>query len=466
MLSSALPTQAEEYILRAKNLDWEEALALPGVYGSSAAILLNQESGTTIKKLPKAVSKHPLTSEFYLTRPDATKPNAPATVTARIGVFFDESKGTGQGYDRMVADLNRNGDLTDDPVFEKLSHQPKSLPKEYEYAAFGPMEMPSAMTIGPWRPRVFTELYLYNRSALTNKPSNKAEAQFVYVGSARMRPANCLVTAAELEGTRYVLGFLDANCNFRIGEQSGLRKYERTGADPYYYLDRSGDVMLVDRDGSGSIEGRAFIPEAEPLSSVVYLGGKPYSVKLADDVSKVELTPYTGALGKVTFQKTTTQLTLAREIGSNKWELVSPDLKGGTAKVPAGNYRVARYQAAAEANGEWVCVESTDMAAKTRVVSADSTLALEFGPPFKLNLTAENRQVDSRETAGLSGALSRMLGKREETATELRLGVTLTGAGGERYSSYLTSAKDQLPPPTFEIADAGKTVANGKFEYG
>ena len=35
-----------------------------------------------------------------------------------LTVVFDESRGTGKGYDRMYVDLNFNGDLTDDPAIK------------------------------------------------------------------------------------------------------------------------------------------------------------------------------------------------------------------------------------------------------------------------------------------------------------------------------------------------------------
>jgi hypothetical protein len=38
--------------------------------------------------------------------------------TKILSLVFDESKGTGEGYDRIYADLNFNGDLTDDRVIE------------------------------------------------------------------------------------------------------------------------------------------------------------------------------------------------------------------------------------------------------------------------------------------------------------------------------------------------------------
>jgi hypothetical protein len=44
----------------------------------------------------------------------------------KLGVAFrlDEPQGKGKGYDRLILDLNRNGDLTDDPVWKAEAHRP------------------------------------------------------------------------------------------------------------------------------------------------------------------------------------------------------------------------------------------------------------------------------------------------------------------------------------------------------
>ena len=49
---------------------------------------------------------------------------------------LDESKGNGQGYDRLIVDVNRNGDLTDDPVVSTVPQPevPRPSPRQQAIA--------------------------------------------------------------------------------------------------------------------------------------------------------------------------------------------------------------------------------------------------------------------------------------------------------------------------------------------
>jgi hypothetical protein len=64
-------------------------------------------------------------------------------------VFRIEQSKEGKGYDRLLIDLNQNGDLTDDPVIEgQVQTEPdKSLPK-WQLTVFWPIPVSAERMIG------------------------------------------------------------------------------------------------------------------------------------------------------------------------------------------------------------------------------------------------------------------------------------------------------------------------------
>ena len=88
---------ATDYPLTFKTLDAQQALSFPS--GSSTYTMLQTSKPAGIVKAPPAVSQHPLYGQI-------------AAGSEQLLFRMDESKGTGQGYDRLIVDVNRNGDLT------------------------------------------------------------------------------------------------------------------------------------------------------------------------------------------------------------------------------------------------------------------------------------------------------------------------------------------------------------------
>lgn len=446
-----------EFKLAPKDLDYEEARSIPGVSGGGSLVLMEKSTlnKPPIKKAPKGVSIYPLRGVCGPSGPSGPSGNG-------LCFWLDESQGTRTAYDRLVLDLNGNGDLTDDRVLEKLPIKaPAGMRPEYEFAVFGPVDV-LARAVGPWRPRVFAEVILYNKQAITNRSENSQG----YAGVIRMRPANYLTAAVEWNGERQVLGIIDGNGNFRLGDAASVMPYESGGTTNYYLS--NADVLLVDRNGSAQIEPQAFIPEAEPFSGIFYMGGKPCQIKLAKDYSSLNLEPCTNALGRINVPLETTQVVLARQLPSGTLEVLTPEIRAGALQVPSGNYRLANFQIGGlSANGTWVRLESSTLADKLFRVEAGKSVTLPYGPPFKMDLSASKNTVSIRANPGVGGAMTRLLGKGPEQALELRLGVSVFGKEGERYNGFEASGKEELPPPTFTITDAaGTKVESGKFEYG
>lgn len=100
-LTPAVSLLATEFPLTLKLMTAQEARSCPGNAGGYARLEVKKPDSA--KAEPKAASGHPLYGQLWAGR----KP-----MLFRV----DESQGEGKGYDRLVLDLNRNGDLTDGPV--------------------------------------------------------------------------------------------------------------------------------------------------------------------------------------------------------------------------------------------------------------------------------------------------------------------------------------------------------------
>ena len=130
-----------EFPLEFKRLSRSEAQACPGGYGMSGPIQKSLRS--QVKSEPKPASAYALYG----------------MVSARDGgrmVFrLDESKGDRRGYDQLIVDWNRNGDLKDDQVLNKNDEKNDRPSSNNDRAIFGPVEAPndrsvSLLTPGLW----------------------------------------------------------------------------------------------------------------------------------------------------------------------------------------------------------------------------------------------------------------------------------------------------------------------------
>ncbi len=138
---------AKDFPLEFKTLTAPEAMSFPGGVGSYGMIQPARPAG--IAKEPPAVSKHPLYGQL--------------SVQNRLMLFrIDESKGDGQGYDRLLVDMNQNGDLTDDAAAPRVEQGgPTPASQQPVIALFGPIPAPDSKMIGAWRPIYFAQMYLY-----------------------------------------------------------------------------------------------------------------------------------------------------------------------------------------------------------------------------------------------------------------------------------------------------------------
>ena len=100
-MAAVVAASGEDFPLTFRTIPAKDVMAFPGGFGAYGQLRLVKPA--RLKKEPKAVSRHPLYGECR------------ETSTGAGFVFrLDESKGDGKGYDRLIVDMNQNGDLTDD----------------------------------------------------------------------------------------------------------------------------------------------------------------------------------------------------------------------------------------------------------------------------------------------------------------------------------------------------------------
>jgi hypothetical protein len=452
---TALAARAAQFPLQVRDLDVNDAMTLPGghgAYGSLSALRPAQAN-----QLPATKSKYPLFST--LVRQDGAR-----RVTDGGMVFmFDESQGTGKGYDRLVVDLNGNGDLTDDPVWERIGDGAGEMNQHYERQRFGPVPMPETAQVGAWRPRFYVEVFVFNREILQHGQGE----MLGHIGQMRVRSGNLLMAEVEVNDVKQRLGLVDGNLNFRIGDPATTTEFTRSpGGRTTWYLMPS-DYLLRDLDGSGSFRSQPGQEMAEPLSSLAFFGGKPFSLSLAKDLEWIRFEPYPGATGQLDLGSDVAWVLVGRQMAEGSWEALSPALENGKTILPAGTYRVSNL-AIQSRDSRKVRLTSYDVPLKPLEVVAGQTFKAEVGTPIRLDVTAQKRAARPGESLGVMGAIRNMFGGRGRGPEDaiLEIGVSVFGRADEAYSGFSAAGEGRLPPPRFEILAEGKAVASGDFEYG
>jgi len=443
---------AKEFPLTYKALTLEEAMALPGGYGAFGSLSTRKPPG--LKREPEAISERALYGELGRGRNER-------------GFLFraDESGGTGKGYDRLVLDLNQNGDLTDDPVL-KAAESPtsrKAGPTTRELSRYGPIEAPAANMVGAWRPVYFAELNYVRRDTardLSRLPST-------YLGQMRLRAGYYLETTVELDNLKQKIGVVDGNANLRLGDEPKAMTYKRDSEQNWYFV--PADAFLRDTDGSGKFENRPHDPESSPFGKIVYLGATPYRVTLLENYTSLRVEPWSDALAELSVQPNGNQVRevlLAWERKPDDWALIKAGVASGRAKVPPGNIRLTGCVVEGNANdGEplVLCGFYRKMD-KTIVARAGQKTTLNCGAPFEARLTAEKqRRSESVLLLGEEKSPSTASG------TVLLIQAEIIGAGGETVATFAKGRKleDEPAQPRFIVRDRdGKQVGSGKLEYG
>jgi hypothetical protein len=448
------PAWAIEFPLEFRTLTAQESMNLAGGYGISGRLESVKPAG--LVKEPPAVSKLPLYGNLG---------------RSTNGFLFrlDESQGNGKGYDRLIVDLNRNGDLTDDAAVSPAP-QPESAGKRAadapEIAWFGPIPAPESSSIGGHRPVYYARMYHFKRPLGSSSDKNP------YRGNLRLRAGWLLQTTVELRGTRRKIALVDGDSNLRLGDCSA--PVLNTSSKEWYF--QGGDYFLDDLDGTGRFERSVTNDNSIPFGPILYFGAVPWKVALAAAGKSLKFEAWTNPLAELALQPHGEQvnaLSLAWEASPGNWQLLSPGIEKGNARVPPGNYRLISCQLkVTTASNEVLLVGGVKYSLGDPLkVDVGAPIPFKCGAPLEMQVKCEASGTGAGPASSASDSFwSRLTGHIFDSPSEQRLiQAWVVGAGEERYQDFTILGKQKLrqpESPTFTITCAGKEVASGKLEYG
>lgn len=449
-LAGGLCARGVDCQLEFKRMTPQEARNCPGGYGAHGQI--EDPKPKDLRKEPPATSSQPLYGRFYGDQ-------------MRMVFRLDESKGTGKGYDRLLLDLNHNGDLSDDPVVSRDESAPMSSTSSQERAFFGPSEL-SAVSAGAWHPIICGEMSIYNKQQIGKSTGGGSS----YLGSMRLFAGWYLETTIDLDGAKQKIAIRDGDCNLRLGDQArGSKVYRRAGDEGSWYLSGRDYVLRDWEEGGKAGAWRT----SQMLSKWFYVGGKPYLMALSDDLKVLQLQPYSGPTGEIALKTGICDLVLGKEVTTNEWEALTPEIRDDKGIVPPGNYRVASLGLSKKADdGSVYRVASTEAGETITKVEAGKTVKLQHGAPLDIQVVAKKTTARDENGRSAMGIARSLFGSLLGEPVILQMNVTLVGAGGEGYTSYQKTlpnsrSSDRLAPPWFRAFDAaGKQIASGSFEFG
>ncbi|MGA2660196.1 MAG: hypothetical protein ABSH34_22075 [Verrucomicrobiota bacterium] len=442
MAAAALSAPAEEFPLEFKTLKPEEVQTFPGAFFTVGRLKSVKPKG--LKSEPKTACRQP----FYGVLDEGS---------SNSFIFRVEESEDGSGYDRLLIDLNQNGDLTDDPVvqgtFKSVTNL--SLPNS-QFTTFWPIPVAPQRMIGSWRPVYLGELRVDTRDA--------GKGEDVYIELLRVYAAWYLETTVQLDGFKRRVAVFDTAAQMRLGNEWKLNA--RAG----WYFD-PGDSFLQDLDGSGRFERH---PEGGGISAfgpLQYFGPRPYKVSLAPDRRSLRVERWTGPLAEVAVRPHGDQvrnLELAWEKSRGQWQLLDPPVLDGKFTVPPGDYRLSGCNVVATpAQGQPVMAGAFQQnIRKTVRFTAGRLNTFRCGPPLQVEVSAEKRKPQDWE---LQRKLVTPADPNVDSEFVLAIHGQIQGADQETYLAFRRGKdlKQEPPKPAFAVLDAnGKPAGSGNLEYG
>ncbi len=449
VVAAIVTTSAEDFPLTFRTISAQELPFFPGGPGNSG--LLQSVRPARLKREPKAMSGHPLYGQCR----DST---ARGTFMFRL----DESHGDGSGYDRLIMDIDQNGDLTDDPVPESMAWPTDRESALHQARLFGPIPVPAGkMVAGRW-PVYFAQVHFVSRPS----PSSGQPAPNLLVALLTLKVGWFLDTTVRVNGLEYKVGVIDGDGNLRLGDVAWPQVTTERGQKTWYF--RSPDYLLVDADGSGKFENDVFDSEGCPFGPILYLGPQVYRVGLTPDYRALRVEPWPEPLAEVALQPHGGQvrsLTLAWERPNGYWQLIRPAVADGKVMVPPGNYRLYACSLLGKGTeGDQAMVSGVQHIPQRLVTfAAGKANKLDCGGPLQIKVKG------TKTSAYLEVLAEDSYDPTMGSDFALRISATVVGAGGEVYSTFLAGDrfKSRPPKPSFSITQAGgKTVATGNLEYG
>jgi hypothetical protein len=422
---------AKDYPLQYREIKSGDVMQFPGGYGASSSLTKQKPSG--LSRAPAAASKTPLYGSLH------------GSGSGEGRVFrLDESKGSGRGYDRLLIDINNNGDLTDETVILPAKNQPDSRSStETERKMFGPVATPR---IGAWQPLYYVDIYVYRRQLESEERGN-------FLGYSRLKPAWYLETKVSAGKKTQKMGLIDANADFVLGKTGKFQEFTQEGKDRWYW--QQGDAFLLDTDNSGVFTRERFDEEACSFSEIVYFGAVPFKATVDAELSKLTLVDWPGRLAELDFGRESAQvesIDLAWESKPGTWQMLEPGIANGKAQVPPGKYRLiaCMLQANAGKSDELLLMGHNNDKQAPLQLEAGSGGTMILGGPLEIKVSARPQGTVRREGYTLS------------------INAQVVGKGGEIYSGFYAGKELKTPgKPSFTVVgEDGSEYLTGTLEYG
>jgi hypothetical protein len=254
----------------------------------------------------------------------------------------------------------------------------------------------------------------------------------------------------EVERGRRVRNFTAINSGYYVGRvEFGKRTYLIALSDQNangMFADLTatggpaGDRLLIDLNGDGRFDVRPGSEESQTLGQNVLLDGAYWQVHVEKDGGAISVGELEQPLGELHAGVADFALLLRDKNGDMRVRG-----KDGMARVPVGDYHLARCQYAMvdPAGRRWVFTGSGD-ADIPIVITTEKPARLPLGPPLTPRVNVE--RIDDEKVAFL---------------------FTLTGAGGESYHDIYYN--DQIKPatPKVRVHDlSGRQLAQMDFHFG
>jgi hypothetical protein len=418
-----------------------------------------------------AQSDLPEFSRVVTKEPAKYQAGEPFRGVARLGDHFygfalDTADAEANEFNRLRFDVNRNGDLTDDPVIEG-SRPEGRYPEGYWVCRFPRVDL----TIEVDGARSDYSFFFSAQSAFVQfgmplaaqaeAAESKRDVRYV---SAGLQAACYREGQVEVGGKTRRVVLIDFNSNGRFDDRTEVREIGG-GIRPVF-----GDVLLWDPESTPMSPLGAYDRMQSQVARFAPIDGRLYELSISPGADRLTLSSATVSVGRVTLPSDGFRATVYGEAGLMR---VEGD-RAEPVPVPAGTWKLLSYtidrtgydegeEPAPDAEssalqslaGALLQSAAPKAAAYTRLtavssgeafeVRKDETIRLPFGPPYRPVVTAS---------------------KPLRPGERAQLGLALVGRGGERCSSLMVKGKRPDKPQFTILSPDEEEVATGNFEYG
>ena len=364
--------------------------------------------------------------------------------SGRFLVAIDGGTEGGDFYDRLYFDADADGNLREEKPIEAKTRQRGD---KRRYATFEAIEarLPCDGKTLPYRFEFQVRTYDLSqmRTALDQEALRRAVRSYSIT--------KCHLQATfQIDGKNYVLMLSDGDGNGLFAECGKVTTYSRSTGKRFY---ASGDRLYLTADRT--IQSH----DGLPCANTVAIGDKAYRIECPPARDKVILTPVANkaSMGALTFEGLSRASANVALYDPDAKRIVSAFAADAPLSLPTGHYQILQYARLATKDGaQWVLSAYGSPDGSACDVAAGKKGALKAGTPY----------------APMASA--RTYGSRNNPQVDLSM--VVRGAGGEEMRSLrLLSGKpagiamdgSRVRAPGYVVKDAnGKTVAEGKMEYG